>query len=256
VSPRTNATSTLCLRTYPVRSQPSSTISVVEAVLATCATQPEFTPISCGSSFNSREYIAASGASNPIYEVITEAHLLFGGDSSVACLLSLGIGHPGIITLPFAGGEATLHRIMRDMMHNCEQRAQEIEQRIGRVGIYSRFSVEQGMQNNHPGKPVDVAWIVTQTEDYLTRHETGDKLDLFMQIFGAQNGLITLDQLSSSLLQLRTLHSAYHSTEHAGGPTTSGQLATSIEKSLRILSKSYVSWTRDIVMYILSIKSR
>jgi hypothetical protein len=155
-----------------------------------------------------REYIAASGAANPIHEVITEAHLLFGGDSSVASLLSLGVGHPGIITLPSAGGEATLHRIMRDMMDDCEQRAQEIEQRIGRVGMYSRFSVEQGMQNDHPRGPVDAAWIVAQTEDYLTQHGTGEELDLFLKAFGAQPGLITLDHLSSSLLQPRALHGA------------------------------------------------
>jgi hypothetical protein len=118
----------------------------------------------------------------------------------VVSILSLGIGHPGIVALPSAGEEATLHRIMRDLMHDCEQRAHEIEQRIGRVGIYSRFSVEQGMQNDHPGGPVDAAWIVAQTEDYLTRHETGEKLDLFLQTFSAQTGPITLDQLSSSLL--------------------------------------------------------
>jgi len=94
---------------------------------------------------------------------------------------------------------------MRDMMDDCERRAQEIEQRIGRVGIYSRFSVEQGMQNVHPGGPIDAAWTVAQTEDYLTRHETGEKLDLFLRIFSTQTGTITLDQLSLSLLQLRTL---------------------------------------------------
>jgi hypothetical protein len=199
-----------------------------------------------------REYIAASGAANPIYEVITEAHRLFGGDSSVASLLSLGVGHPGIITLPSAGGEATLHRMMRDMMDDCEQRAQEIEQRIGRVGIYSRFSVEQGMQNDHPGGPIDAAWILAQTEDYLTQHDTEEKLELFMQIFGVQTGLITVDQLSVSLLQLHTVHSAYRFTEHAGGPAASGQLAASVEKSLGILSKCSFSQPHGIVMHISS----
>jgi hypothetical protein len=178
--------------------------------------------------------------------VITEAHRLFGGDSSVASLLSLGVGHPGIITVPSAGGEATLHRIMRDMMDDCEQRAQEIEQRIGRVGVYSRFSVEQGMQNDHPGGPVDAAWILAQTEDYLTQHDTEEKLEQFVQIFGAQTGLITLDQLSLLLLQLRAVHSAYRSTEHTGGPAASGQLAASVEKSLGILSKcSFFLGSRD-----------
>jgi hypothetical protein len=87
---------------------------------------------------------------------------------------------------------------MRDMMYDCEQRAQEIEQRIGPVGIYSRFSVEQGMQNDHPGGPVDVTWTVAQTEDYLTQHDTDEKLELFVQTFGARTGRITLDQLSLS----------------------------------------------------------
>jgi hypothetical protein len=152
-----------------------------------------------------REYVAASGAANPVHEVITEAHQLFGGDSGVVSLLSLGTGHPGIITLPSAAGEAVLHRIMRDMMHDCEQRAQEIERRIGQVGIYSRFSVEQGMQNDHPGGPVDVSWIVAQTENYLVQRDTREKLDQFEQMFDGQTGPITLDQLGPPLFWLRTV---------------------------------------------------
>ena len=62
-----------------------------------------------------------------------------------------------------------------------------------------------------------------QAEDYLTQHDTEDKLELFVQVFGAQTGLITLDQLSLSLLQHRAVHSAYRFTEHAGGPAVSGQ---------------------------------
>jgi hypothetical protein len=134
-----------------------------------------------------------------------------------------------------------LHGIMRDMMYDCEQRAQEIEQRIGQVGIYSRFSVEQGMQNGHPEGPVDAAWIVAQTEDYLSQHETDEKLELFVQTFGAQTGRITLDQLSLSLLQLRTMPSTYRFTERAGGTSTPGQLAASVERSLGILSKCSLS---------------
>jgi hypothetical protein len=85
-------------------------------------------------------------------------------------------------------------------MDDCEQRAQEIERRIGRVGIYSRFSVEQGMQNDHPGGPLDVAWTVAQTENYLTQRDTREKLDEFEQMFNAQTGPITLNQLDPSLL--------------------------------------------------------
>jgi hypothetical protein len=43
VRPSTNDETTLRPQTYPVRSQRLSTTSVVEAVLTTCTTQPEFT---------------------------------------------------------------------------------------------------------------------------------------------------------------------------------------------------------------------
>ncbi|KIM24761.1 hypothetical protein M408DRAFT_26728, partial [Serendipita vermifera MAFF 305830] len=217
-SPTTNAKSTVCFRTYLVRRQPPSPITVVEAVLATCATQPEFAPVTSGSGHKARAYIAASGAVNPIHEVIAEAHLLFGGDTAVALLLSVGVGHPGIISLPQDGGEVGLHTLTRGMMQDCEQRAQEIEERMGRVGIYSRFSVDQGMQNNHAGQFDDLGWITAQTEDYLGRHETGEIFDLLAQRFGTENGSITLDQL-----------------RHAGGPSAPSQVASNVQKSLEIL---------------------
>ncbi|KIM24750.1 hypothetical protein M408DRAFT_317021, partial [Serendipita vermifera MAFF 305830] len=219
-SPRIDATSTICLRTYPVRRQPTSSITVVEAVLATCATQPDFAPVTFGSGHRAREYVAVSGAANPIYEVIAEAHLLFGGDASVVSLLSLGTGHPGILRHPQDGDEVAvaLHKFMWDTMYHCEQRAQEIEERIGRVGIYSRFSVNQGMQNNHVGQFDDPSWITAQTEVYLGRHESGERLDRLARNCGLVKGPITLDQL-----------------KHAGGPNYPGHVVTIVQKSLEIL---------------------
>lgn len=218
-SPLTNAKTAVCLRTYPVRRQPPSTITVVEAVLATCATQPEFVPVSSGARHKAREYIAASGAANPVHEVITEAHLLFGGDTTVISLLSVGTGHPGVISLPHGDGESSLYRIMRNMMHDCEQRAQEIEERIGRAGIYSRFSVEQGMQDDLIGQFNDLGWITVQTEDYLGRHEVGKKLDLLAQNLGTESGPVTLDQL-----------------KHTGGPSVLTPAVTVVQRPQEVLT--------------------
>lgn len=160
---------------------------------------PEFVPVSSGSGFRRREYITATGAINPVQEVITEAHRLFGGEAKVASLLSLGTGHPGVVSIPLSGGEAAMHKVMQEMMTNCEQRAQEIEQRISRVGIYSRFSVEQGMQNDNPGRVENPNWIMAQTEAHLIRPDTSEKLDLFVENFGGQTASVTLDELSESL---------------------------------------------------------
>lgn len=205
---RNNLETRICLRTYPVRAQPSSTITVVEAILATCATQPAFAPVSFGERYRKREYVGAGfGANNPIQEVITEAHFLFGGDSSVSSLLSLGTGHPGIISLSSQTNGDNLYQGMRDTMNDCEQKAQDMEQRLGPVGIYSRFSVDQGMQNNEHGQATDPEWITSQTEGYLARHDTLQKLDTFVRNVGSEEGDTTLDQLSMDPpTPYRTLH--------------------------------------------------
>lgn len=86
--------------------------------------------------------------------------------------------------------------MMRDMMNDAEQRAQEIQQQIGRIGIYTRFSVDQGLQRDQMDQIDDLGWIVAQTEAYLARPETSEKLSAFVKTMGSQIGLITLDQLS------------------------------------------------------------
>jgi hypothetical protein len=144
------------------------------------------------------EYIGASlGATNPIRQVITEAHSLFGGDSGVASLLSLGTGHPGVISFP-SGDGVDLSKVMRDMMNDCEQRAQETERQIGRVGIYFRFSVEQGMQSNLLGPVADPNQVVAQTKNYLAEQRIREMIGDFICNFDTATRLITLDQLGMS----------------------------------------------------------
>jgi hypothetical protein len=200
-----SATSKAILRTYSVRSQVSSAITVIDAALASCSAQPDFAPVSSGSGYKKKVYVAAGlGANNPVGDVITEAHELFGGDSSVAFLLSLGTGHPG--TIPVSpDGNVDIHRLMRDMMNDCEQRAQEIERRLGRVGIYSRFSVQQGMQNIHGGQATDPSWISSQTDAYLSDQKTSDNIDALLQAFNAPKKHVTLGQLGEFISSLVSL---------------------------------------------------
>lgn len=213
---RLNAGSKACLRTYPIRSQSSSAVTVVEAALATCATQPAFASVSSGAGYRKQEYIgAALGQSNPVRDVITEAQLLFGGDSSVAFLLSLGSGHPGSIFFPSEGGLVELHRVMRDMINDCEQTAREIEEQIGRVGVYFRFSVEQGMQHSHPGLADEPTHILAQAQGYLNEPRTREKLNACVKNMEALSGLITLDQLSGFPRVFEFLVLTYL-TEHTG----------------------------------------
>ncbi|KIM29936.1 hypothetical protein M408DRAFT_22388 [Serendipita vermifera MAFF 305830] len=87
-----------------------------------------------------------------------------------------------------------------------------------REGIYSRLSVEQGLQNHHSEEMSKPEWIAAQTEDYLDLQETGDKLELLLRNIGGQTTAITLDHL-----------------RHVGGFKAVVQIAASVEKSLDIL---------------------
>jgi hypothetical protein len=116
---------------------------------------------------------------------------------------------------------------MRAMMNDCDERAQEIERQISGVGIYFRFSVEQGMQNNrlgpasylsrvtqmigsltsfggsveqgvrnhHPGEATDPSWIQTQADVYLSDQGTSKTINGLLKNFKAVTNYITLEQL-------------------------------------------------------------
>jgi hypothetical protein len=84
---------------------------------------------------------------------------------------------------------------MRDMMNDCEQRAQEFERRLGRVGIYFRFSVEQGMQKIYEGKTTDPSWVASQTEAYLLDQRTSKNIDALLKACNIRNRDVTLGHL-------------------------------------------------------------
>jgi hypothetical protein len=124
----------------------------------------------------------------------------------VAFLLSLGTGKPGAIPVPL-DGQVDPQALMRTMMNNCDQRAQDIERQIGGVGIYFRFSVEQGMQNHHGAQASNASWIATQAEVYVSGRGISRHIDALLQNFDAPSRRITLDQLGMSSPFLRSYNS-------------------------------------------------
>lgn len=171
---RLNVRSPVRLRTYPVHNDLPSDITVVDAALATCASQPEFLPLSFGAWYDVQEYIGTGlGAHNPIYQVVTEARSFFRGERKVSLLLSLGTGHPGIIALE--DKDNSLYQLMHDMLRNSEQEAQEMQRQMAQPK-YFRFSVEQGMQKiDSRAKIID--WIYAQTSAYLSLPDVTTKVD-------------------------------------------------------------------------------
>jgi hypothetical protein len=126
-------------------------------------------------------------------------------------------------------------------MNDCEQRAQEMEQQLGRAGIYFRFSVEQGMQTEYPGQAADPSWILAQTESYLADHETSEKISAFVQNINSSGTIATLDQLSKSPLFFVTVVKPtklkHRHSEYVGGSGVSLQSNATLEGVLNVTSK-------------------
>jgi hypothetical protein len=135
---------------------------------------------------------------------------------------------------------------MRDMMNDCEQRAQDIERRLGRVGIYFRFSVQQGMQNIHGGQATDPSWIAAQTEAYLSDQSTSENINALLKTFSTLNKQVTLGQLGRFYLLARTVPISYRTTEYVSGSGVSKESTATLETVLDVLGEftwlSFMVW--------------
>jgi hypothetical protein len=206
------------IRTYKAR-HVSHNPTIFEAVRATWASPSLFTPIRIGPSLRQEEMISATqGFNNPTLECMKEALDLFGPDAFVSCLLSVGAGKPAVKSLRLGASTsseadsaqynlATLERLALD----CENTANEVQRRIGMLGIYYRFSVERGLETgfqlqngtNHDTifGTIEYGEIATHTSAYLLETTVSNSLDSCI-ISAERSSRVTLDQLCKHSLQV------------------------------------------------------
>ncbi|KAH8834493.1 hypothetical protein DL96DRAFT_495528 [Flagelloscypha sp. PMI_526] len=130
-------------RSYRSRSNPSPDCTICEAIRATTALPGLFNPITIRDRHLSETFVGGELRwNNPTDELTREAAREFHS-RHVACIVSIGSGHPGHLSL--AEGLAELFpRIARD----CERLNDDMERRFGNApGVFWRLNVEQGLQN-------------------------------------------------------------------------------------------------------------
>src|SRR6201996_9422187 len=196
-TPKANMNTKVKLRTYRSRVEQSLDITLVDAILATCATQPTFLPISIGPELNRQELVGgAMGTANPCRELVLEAQDKFKRTAHISTIISLGSGQLG--TLRGATKDKDWMEVLRNMVESCERTAQEIEAQIVHFDIYSRFSVEQGLQRLYGAKAEDLQWLNTQTAAYVQDVEVARRLDECAERLTSREQVITLEQLGLS----------------------------------------------------------
>jgi hypothetical protein len=179
-------------------------------MLATLATPPLFTPISISKDAATFEYIGGDLVlSNPMREIITEAHGAFGSEERVSCLLSLGPGHRGVIGIPSeSSGAAAWSSFLEHLAKDGEQKAQSIDSQMGHMGIYYRFRVSEGLGIASQTAKADPGDFLSHTSVYLGDVSVSRKLDICIDSLKAPDGVISLEQLSRfATATVATFHS-------------------------------------------------
>ncbi|KAH8822506.1 hypothetical protein DL96DRAFT_1819972 [Flagelloscypha sp. PMI_526] len=180
-APAHNASHARLFRNYHSRTNAGPDCTLWEAGRATTAVPDLFSPISIGPEYIGEIFVSGElGWNNPT-EVLTEEASLVFKDRRVSCIINVGSGHPGHLSL--SNGLADLFsRIATD----CERASERMERRFMKVqSVYRRLSVEQGMQNLDVNLS-NLHEVVSHAQSYLqgtrvTRRVDSLVLDLFLR---------------------------------------------------------------------------
>ena len=140
-------------RTYQVRENASFDCTIWEACRATIAAPTFFKRITIGDEGSIKEDFLDGGLkfNNPTELVIEEGRTVFGDECRVGCVVSLGNGHPGTISLAQPDAfqrmlPLDLVDVLKRMATNCEETAETLASRFRDApDHYFRFSVDQGV---------------------------------------------------------------------------------------------------------------
>jgi hypothetical protein len=187
-SPTARLDSYKLFRNYQSPQQITQDVTIIEALRAAWASPGMLSPIFIGPKGCEEVVMSArNGFANPIREVIKEAYHVFGPKFPVSCLLSLGSGVRGVVSLDNNGNTG------QDVHMDCERVSREVKRSIARLNVYYRLSVDRGLE----------IWDLFETgfgsmkshvDDYLGRDEPSGDLDRCVTA-SITEGVVTLDKI-------------------------------------------------------------
>ncbi|KAL9610366.1 MAG: hypothetical protein Q9167_004936 [Letrouitia subvulpina] len=151
--PAANIAHPRLFRSYRVRENASTDCKIWEAARATTAAPTFFKRVTIEDEGGASEDFLDGGLhfNNPAQLVLDEAFSIFGGNSKLGCLISIGTGHPGTMGLskpdPFQRILPTeMVPVLKRIATTCEQNAHDLAKRFrGSPNHYFRYSVNHGL---------------------------------------------------------------------------------------------------------------
>jgi hypothetical protein len=165
------------------------------------AVPSHFSPVKIGPRLRQQSFIGgAFGANNPTRELLKEASTVFGNESRVAQIVSVGSGIHPVLAMDSEANEATLNRLLNDMATDCEAVAQELHTRLYRVKAYLRLNVERGMEDITMEDWGGLGAIESHTGAYIAVASVSDSLDSSLRQLSERFGTVTLGQVSKYII--------------------------------------------------------
>lgn len=194
-------------RTYQVRENAGPNCFIWEAARATTAAPTFFKRISIGEEGHAKEEFIDGGVrcNNPVIQVTEEARTLFGDDSTLGCLVSIGTGHPGVIGLSEPDSfqkilPTEMIGVLKRIATDCESTAEDIAKRFrDHKDHFFRYNVTHGAGSISLEEWKMMADIETHTKAYLEQSEISNSINLVVKILSQARGT------SISTIKLRSL---------------------------------------------------
>ncbi|KAH8825458.1 hypothetical protein DL96DRAFT_1816978 [Flagelloscypha sp. PMI_526] len=161
-------------RNYRTRANTSPDCQIWQAARATTTLPDIFKPIVIGQELLGE--IFSSGElrwTNPTEELTHEASNAFDATRHIACIVSIGSGHPQHLSLLNDSVD-----IFCRMASDCEKLADDLERRfVNRSDVYRRFNVQQGFQGLDRFDLMTLEQVVSHTRAFLLSTQTIFNLD-------------------------------------------------------------------------------
>jgi hypothetical protein len=173
-------------------SNPNCTI--LQAACATIASLEAYEPVIIGDEEEGQSlYIdAMAGYANPTNEALKEAERIFGKDTIVSNIVSVGSGKPGLRQQQDACTRTRLSDILKQAINDTERVHNDIHYRFQDLGIYFRFNVEGILpMNTSTGRITRM-----QTVAYLENTANNLRMDRAVKSLQERKGIKALKELS------------------------------------------------------------
>ena len=165
------------------------------------AVPSHFSPVKIGPRLRQQNFVGgAFGTNNPTRELLKEAETIFGTETRVAQIISIGSGIRPALSLDSEINEAIFSRLLKDIATDCEAVAQELHTRLYNINAYLRLNVEKGMENVTMEDWSELGAIESHTGAYITVASVSASIDTSLRHLRERIGTVTLGQVSKCII--------------------------------------------------------